>query len=164
MDGGYGENKEASDGEDTKAKTAGGKDGFRGACRKGFEHFWAEIEDGVFSVCRGLKFTKEDFGIEAEFARVDAEEATGVGEAGEFIELACFELAENIVVKAGAGGSFLEGPTEAKACDTELGAHGVAGFGGWSFLCFHSWTVSRSTRISRSFAPSFGPIIPRASN
>ncbi len=111
MDGGYGKNKEASDREDAKAKTAGGKDGFRGAGRKGLEHFWAEIKDGVLSVCRRLKFTKEGFGIEPEFAGVDAEEAAGVGEAGEFIELACFELAEDIVVEAGAGGSFLEGPT-----------------------------------------------------
>ncbi len=164
MDAGHSENEKACDRQDSKAKTAGGKDGFRGAGRKGFEHFWAEIEDGVLPFCGGLKFAKEGFGIEAEFAGVDAEEAAGIGEAGEFIELACFELADDIVMEAGAGGSFLEGPTKAKACDTELGAHGVAGFGGWSFLCFHSWTVSRSTRISRSFAPSLGPIIPRASN
>ncbi len=130
LDGGYGENEEASDGKDAKAKTAGGKDGFRGTGRKGFEHFWAEIEDGVLPVCWGLKFAKKGFGIEAEFAGVDAEEAAGVGEAGEFIKLACFKLAEDIVVEAGAGGSFFEGPTEAKACETELGAHGVGGFGG----------------------------------
>ena len=122
MDAGHSENEKACDGEDAKAKTSGGKDGFRGAGRQGLEHFWAEVEDGVFSFCRGLKFAKEGFGIQTEFAGVDAEKTAGVGEAGEFIELACFELAENIVVEAGAGGSFLEGPTEAKACDTELGA------------------------------------------
>ena len=107
MDTGHSENEKARDGEDSKAKTTGGKDGFRGAGRKGFEHFWAEIEDGVFSFCGGLKFAEEGFGIEAEFAGVDAEKTAGVGKAGEFIELACFELAKNIVVEAGAGGSLL---------------------------------------------------------
>jgi hypothetical protein len=107
LDAGHSENEKACNGQDSKAKTAGGKDGFRGAGRKGFEHFWAEIEDGVLPFCGGLKFAKEGFGIEAEFAGVDAEKAAGIGEAGEFIELACFELSNDSVMEAGAGGSFL---------------------------------------------------------
>ena len=69
-----------------------------------------------------------------------------------------------VIMRAGSG--FLDGPTVTQAGHAQLGANGrvIAFFGLRGFLGFHNWTVSRSTRISRSLAPSFGPIIPLDSN
>ncbi len=153
--------------EHAHADAPGGQNGFGSASGKGFKHFGAEIKNGVVGLAQGLELTEDFFRIEAEFACVDAKKAAGVSQAGKFVVVTRLKAANHIEVQAGAGGGFLDSPTEAKTSNSQLGGNRVSGFGHLSAgrrFFLHNWTVSRSTKISRSLAPSRGPIIPRLSN